>query len=296
MIKTILVPTSGSRSDDSVFATALAVARPLDAHLEFYHLRLTVYEAAVRAPHVQFCRGRAMTDALEHLRAQDEQLSANAVKHFEAFCSASKVAVQATPTTREEISANWSEETDQPEMNLMFHARHSDLVVLGRARNVDLMPNNLIEMLLVGCGRPIVIAPDSPPTSVTGTIEWVGRRLPKRPVPWLQRYRCSDELKESSWSASRKAVPPPLRRSITSCGSSPGTASPRKRASAATNQSRWRRSCCKPLRTCTPTCWWSAASGTRRCARSCSAASLRRSLSTPSCPCLFCTKTHTLAA
>ncbi len=170
MIKTILVPTSGSRSDDSVFATALAVARPLDAHLEFYHLRLTVYEAAVRAPHVQFCRGRAMTDALEHLRAQDEQLSANAVKHFEAFCSASKVAVQATPTTREEISANWSEETDQPEMNLMFHARHSDLVVLGRARNVDLMPNNLIEMLLVGCGRPIVIAPDSPPTSVTGTI------------------------------------------------------------------------------------------------------------------------------
>jgi hypothetical protein len=233
MIKTILVPTSGTRSDDSVFATALAVARPLDAHLEFYHLRLTVYEAAVRAPHVQFCRGRAMTDALEHLRAQDEQLSANAVKHFDAFCSANKVAVRTTPTTREEVSANWSEETDQPEMNLMFHARHSDLVVLGRARNVDLMPNNLIEMLLVGCGRPIVIAPDSPPS---------------------------------------------------------------KRASAATNQSRWRRSCCKPLRTCTPTCWWSAASGTRRCARSCSAASLRRSLSTPSCPCLFCTKTHTLAA
>jgi nucleotide-binding universal stress UspA family protein len=52
----------------------------------------------------------------------------------------------------------------------MFHARHSDLVVLGRSRKVDLMPNNLIEMLLVGCGHPIVIAPELPPTSVTGTI------------------------------------------------------------------------------------------------------------------------------
>ena len=92
------------------------------------------------------------------------------MQHFKSFCSANEAAVRSTPSAFEELSANWSQETDQPELNLMFHARHSDLVVLGRARNVDLMPNNLIEMLLMGCGRPIVIAPDSPPTSVTGTI------------------------------------------------------------------------------------------------------------------------------
>jgi hypothetical protein len=54
MIKTILVPTSGSSSDESVFATALALARVMLAHLEFYHLRLTASEAAVRSPHVQY--------------------------------------------------------------------------------------------------------------------------------------------------------------------------------------------------------------------------------------------------
>ena len=36
MIKTILVPASGSSTDEPVFATALAAARALAAHLDFY--------------------------------------------------------------------------------------------------------------------------------------------------------------------------------------------------------------------------------------------------------------------
>jgi hypothetical protein len=35
----------------------LAAARPLAAHLEFYHIHLSATEAAVRAPHVDFCVG-----------------------------------------------------------------------------------------------------------------------------------------------------------------------------------------------------------------------------------------------
>jgi hypothetical protein len=64
MIKTILVPASGSATDDPVFATALAAARPLAAHLEFYHVHLSATEAAVRAPHVDFCVGAALPLAL----------------------------------------------------------------------------------------------------------------------------------------------------------------------------------------------------------------------------------------
>ena len=170
MIKTILVPTSGSRSDDSVFATALAVARPFAAHLEFLHLRLTPGEAAGQAPHVEFCLGPALTDALAYLRQQADKLSTSAARHFEEFCATNEIAVRATPATVEAVSASWSEETDQAARRLMFHARHSDLVVLGRARNMDFMPSGLIEELLVGCGRPIVIAPAAPPRRLTGTI------------------------------------------------------------------------------------------------------------------------------
>jgi hypothetical protein len=54
MFKNIFVPMSGNDTDDSVFATALAVAGPLAAHLDFYHSRLTVYEAAARSPMCSF--------------------------------------------------------------------------------------------------------------------------------------------------------------------------------------------------------------------------------------------------
>lgn len=170
MIKTIFVPTSGSQTDDTVFAAALAVARTLAAHLEFYHVRLSPSEAAVRSPHVQFCVGPAVNDALDHLQQRDDDLSTVAGKHVEEFCKANNVTIRQAPIAANDVSAAWVEETDQAEKRLMFRARHSDLVVLGRQHNRDLMPYNLIELLLMGSGRPILIAPDSPSTGITGTV------------------------------------------------------------------------------------------------------------------------------
>ncbi len=64
MIKTILVPTSGNDTDQRVFAIALSIARPLGAHIEFFHVRLSACEAAVHSPHVEFCVGPAISNAL----------------------------------------------------------------------------------------------------------------------------------------------------------------------------------------------------------------------------------------
>jgi nucleotide-binding universal stress UspA family protein len=196
MIKTILVPSSGTHTDVSVFATALAVARPLNAHLEFFHVRFTVYEAAARSAPVPFCRGAALTDALDLLSEQDETLSANGKKQFEEFCRTNEIAIRSTPTGVQQVSASWAEETDCPEKRLLFHARYSDLMVVGRAHNnTDRMPNNLIEMLLLNCGCPIVIAADSPKTSLGGTIVvgWKETleavRALTAAIPLLQRAR-----------------------------------------------------------------------------------------------------------
>src|SRR5467141_2326525 len=40
MIRTILVPATGSNTDDAVFTSALAVARAFDAHIDFLHVRV----------------------------------------------------------------------------------------------------------------------------------------------------------------------------------------------------------------------------------------------------------------
>jgi nucleotide-binding universal stress UspA family protein len=107
---------------------------------------------------------------MEYLDRQDQMLSKTAIRHFTDFCNANSLTVQDTPSTDDRVTAALLEETDQAETRLLMHARHSDLVVLGRPHTDDLMPDNLIELLLLGCGRPIVIAPVEAPKSVTGTI------------------------------------------------------------------------------------------------------------------------------
>ena len=41
MIRDILVAAQGDEGDESVFATALVFAAPLQAHLDFYHVWVT---------------------------------------------------------------------------------------------------------------------------------------------------------------------------------------------------------------------------------------------------------------
>ncbi|HMK85882.1 MAG TPA: universal stress protein [Steroidobacteraceae bacterium] len=170
MIKSIFVPTSGSASDDAVFATALAVARPLGAHLDFYHVRLSATDAAVRAPHVDFCMGGALPEALDFLEQRNRELASNAAAHFKSFCAKHSIEIHDVPRPSETLSACWLEEGDHAEQRLLAHARHRDLVVLSRPYHVDYMPKMLMEDLLVGCGRPILIAPETPPKTAMGTI------------------------------------------------------------------------------------------------------------------------------
>jgi nucleotide-binding universal stress UspA family protein len=58
MIRTILVPTSGSETDAVVFETALAAARPCQAHLEFFHVRVSPGEALRYREHASLRAGK----------------------------------------------------------------------------------------------------------------------------------------------------------------------------------------------------------------------------------------------
>jgi hypothetical protein len=77
MIKTIFIPTSGSSTDHSVFATAFAVAR-------------------VR--HLEFREGPAINEAVEQLQHDDESLATNARRHAEEFCRANHIMLRDTAT------------------------------------------------------------------------------------------------------------------------------------------------------------------------------------------------------
>ncbi len=170
MLKTILVPTSGSRTDACVFSTALAVGRAAAAHLEFLHVHITPGEAAVHAPHVEFARGPAISESLVNLRQRGHELAESALRHFTDLCATNGVEIRSAPAGGATPSASWCEETDHAMERLIFHARHADLTVVGRRRSTDYLATGLIESLLANCGRPIVIAPQGTPPATIDTI------------------------------------------------------------------------------------------------------------------------------
>jgi nucleotide-binding universal stress UspA family protein len=169
-MKSILVPIGGDDTDQAVFATALAAARPFSAHLRFVHIRIGAGRAALNTPHVDFARGPSIADALEKLQAHVNERAAAAMLHMREFCSRSGVEVIDIPRASHTVTASYQEEDDDTHQRLMFHARHSDLVIMARAKRPSGLPPDILELLLIGSGRPMLLACSSSPRDLTGTI------------------------------------------------------------------------------------------------------------------------------
>jgi hypothetical protein len=76
MIKTVLVPASGSDTDAVVFETAPAAARPCRAHPEFFHLRVSSGEALRYMLHASLACGKGLHNALQELHQDAKSRSA----------------------------------------------------------------------------------------------------------------------------------------------------------------------------------------------------------------------------
>jgi nucleotide-binding universal stress UspA family protein len=151
-MKSILVPIGGSETDEPLFETALAAARPFCGHLQFLHVRVSAGQAAVNTPHTEFAMGPALSSALDELDHKAKIRSDAAVQHFRHFCMRSMIEISGTPGRTAGVTASWQEEGGQALNRITFHARHHDLVVV------------------VGCGRPVLIAGAAPPRTLTDTI------------------------------------------------------------------------------------------------------------------------------
>jgi nucleotide-binding universal stress UspA family protein len=169
-MKAILVLTGGGETDRAVLDTALAAAKPLGAHLECLHVRVSTAQAAMVAPHVDFAIGAGLRHALDHLKLQSELRSAAAASHFLSFCQEHEIKIADAPIRLDRVSASWREERDDAVQRATLRARHNDLAVLARPSRPNGLPPNLIETLVLDCGRPILLAPLQPRHSLTGSV------------------------------------------------------------------------------------------------------------------------------
>ncbi len=184
MIKTILVPTSGASTDLVVFDTALAAARLFSAHIDFCHVRLAAGEALRYVPHAGFASGAALREALDTLGAEGQARSSAAVRLIEEFCLREKILLAKAPLDVDEVSASWSQHDGPAHEHVLTRARHSDLIVIGRHKGANGLPPDLLRLLLLESGRPILVAPPRARARLTRTVMlcWKEAREPARAI------------------------------------------------------------------------------------------------------------------
>jgi hypothetical protein len=154
-MKSILVLVGGSDSDESVFDTAVAAARPFAAHLEFLNVQVSPGQAAVYSPHADFAD--ELGNSLSERQAESNKRSEAASRYVRDYCTRSMVELCDKPNLSSHMTASWAEERNNVMQRILFHARNSDMVVVGRHKRPSGLPPDFLELLVLGCGRPVLV-------------------------------------------------------------------------------------------------------------------------------------------
>jgi len=178
MIKTVLVPATGSQTDDGTFASALIVARAFDAHLDVLHVRVDA--AAMVASMATDGSGAAMTGGLvERVDEEAARRESAANQLFQRFCERERLAIADTPSGEQGPTAQWHREIGDEAYWVREYGRATDLIVIGRPSNDQGVSIDTTETALVGTGRPVLIVPATPLVSLPETIVIAWKSAPE---------------------------------------------------------------------------------------------------------------------
>jgi nucleotide-binding universal stress UspA family protein len=178
MIKTILVPATGSDRDNAVFASALTVARAFAAHLEFLHVRPDATATAVAI--ASDGGGATMLGGLIGRMEEDaSQREDRARQLFEGFCARAGLERRDAPSDVPGPSARWLREIGTEPYWVAEHGRAADLLVIGRPGEDEGVLLDTIEGALIDSGRPLLIPPSAPLTAVPETIAIAWKASPQ---------------------------------------------------------------------------------------------------------------------
>jgi nucleotide-binding universal stress UspA family protein len=181
MIKTILVPATGAASDDAIFATALQVARRLDAQLDFLHVRLDPAEVAT-AMASDVGGGIVSAGLIDRLEEEAAQRETKARQLCSAFCAREGVALDQDAPAAKGVVAHWHREVGREADWVAEYGRTADLVVVGRPGENQGVMGDTLEAALLDTGRPLLIPGSATISCDTIAIAWKSTREAARAV------------------------------------------------------------------------------------------------------------------
>jgi nucleotide-binding universal stress UspA family protein len=156
-MKTILVPTEDDDAMSSALETALILARRCDSYIEGFALRSKVTEFTAAA---MMGAVVVQTHYREIARAE---MQARTI--FDSFMQ--KHSVPRSTATTDTPSFGWLENAPAGDAFVGSYARVFDVIVMSRSnKNTIDLHNQAINSGLLESGRPIVLAPPSPPDQI----------------------------------------------------------------------------------------------------------------------------------
>lgn len=169
MFKNILVPLTGFEADSMALDAAFVVGQPFDANIEALRVQPEPMDIVLAAALRQF--GTKMSNRELVLSMKQEALSRtrSAKEAFDQFLKRC-LSAHAFGSAASGVTASWREIEGHPVQATTAEARFSDLVVLGRAPEHGEFSTASIASIVVGCGRPTLLVPNSELSSVGHTV------------------------------------------------------------------------------------------------------------------------------
>ena len=160
-MKTVLVPTENHDAMRSALETALLLARRYGSYIEGFALRWTIN---------QFIGGDVPVPIAVATYRQDIAEEANQARQiFESFMQEHNVPRSTTATGS--LSFGWLDEAPEGESFIGSYGRVFDVIVMNRPDvNSSGLYYRAIESGLFESGRPILLAPPSPPSQIATNV------------------------------------------------------------------------------------------------------------------------------
>ncbi len=190
-MKTILLPLESGDGLQSMLETAWLTASAFGSAIQGLYIRRAL-PGVVVADIGGYAA--AAPDLVESFEAEDRERGAAARRAFEEFLRGKGVALGEGPAAQDRPSASWAEEIPPGDAAVGMYARLFDLTVVGRpVQGASTPAASTLETVLFDSGRPILIAPPTPPKSLGGTavVSWNASTETARAVafamPFLRR-------------------------------------------------------------------------------------------------------------
>jgi nucleotide-binding universal stress UspA family protein len=153
MIKTILVPGLNAVSTPKAMGMALQVARLFDGHIEQLHVHPDAAEMARYTASLDVESGVFAGEIWQALERADKARTALSREDFTHFIAKEKI------TGADAVTASWHEVSGNELEETIRQAFYNDLIVFSRPEAPTTLSTLGVGDVLVGCGRPLLLAP-----------------------------------------------------------------------------------------------------------------------------------------